>query len=85
VNKAPSELVFTRLSARITQENSAFVVSIRMYCSSWEQERAWGEEIAPSLEIASEMISSLAARYAIPQRCITIQLVMTNMSDGTRH
>jgi hypothetical protein len=80
-----SEPAFTHLSARITQEEGAFTVSIRMYCSSWEQDRAWGEEIAPSIEIASEMISGLAARYAIPQDRITIHLVMTNPGGSTRH
>jgi hypothetical protein len=62
-----------------------FTVSIRMYCSAWEQDRAWGEEIAPSIEIAGEMISGLAARYVIPQDRITIHLVMTKASNGTRH
>ena len=81
----PSEPVFTHLNARITQEEGAFTVSIRMYCSSWEQDRAWGEEIAPSIEIAGEMISGLAERYAIPQERITIHLVMTKITDGTRH
>jgi hypothetical protein len=81
----PSEPVFTHLNARITQEEGAFTVSIRMYCSSWEQDRAWGEEVAPSIEIAGEMISGLAERYAIPQERITIHLVMTKITDGTRH
>lgn len=77
--------MFTHLSARITQVERSFTVSIRMYCSSWEQDRAWGEEIAPSIEIAGEMISALATRYANPQNRITIHLVMTNACDGTRH
>jgi hypothetical protein len=81
----PSQPVFTHLNARITEQDGAFTVSIRMYCSSWEQDRAWGEEIAPSIEIAGEMISALATRYAIPQERVTIHLVMTNASDGTRH
>jgi hypothetical protein len=73
------------MSARITQEEGAFTLSIRMYCNSWEQERAWGEEIAPSIEIAGEMISGLAERYAIPHDRITIHLIMENLSDGTLH
>ncbi|MGV3635041.1 MAG: hypothetical protein ACO1NY_11895 [Pseudorhodoplanes sp.] len=85
MDKAPSGPGFTHLNARITQELGAFTVSIRMYCSAWEQDRAWGEEIAPSIEVAGEMISGLAARYAIPQDRITIHLVMTNARDGTRH
>lgn len=85
MDSMPREPVFTHLNARITEEMGAFTVSIRMYCSPWEQDRAWGEEIAPSIEVAGEMISSLATRYAIPQRCITIHLVMTNAKDGTRH
>ena len=85
VGKTPSEPVFTHLNARITQEEGAFTVSIRMYCTTLDDDRAWGEEIAPSIEIAGEMISGVAERYAIPQRCITIHLVMTKVSDGTRH
>jgi hypothetical protein len=83
--RPPREPVFTHLNARITQEDGAFTVSIRLYCASKDEDRAWGEEIAPSIEIAGEMISGLAARYAIAQECITIHLVMMNMSDGTRH
>lgn len=83
--RTPSEPVFTHMNARITQEEGAFTVSIRMYCNSWEQDRAWGEEIAPSIEIAGEMISGLAERFAIPQERITIHLIMANLSDGTRH
>jgi hypothetical protein len=82
---APTQLAFSHLNAWITQEDGAFTVSIRMYCSSWDQDRAWGEEIASSLEVAGQMISGLAARFAIPQDRITIHLMMTNMSDGTRH
>ncbi len=85
MTRAPTEPAFTHLNARITQEEGAFTVSIRMSCSALEQDRAWGEEIAPSIEIAGEMISGLAERYAIPQECITIHLVMTNVRDGTRH
>jgi hypothetical protein len=81
----PTEPAFSHLKAWIVEEEGAFTVSIRMYCSSWQQDRAWGEEIAPSIEIAGEMISGLAARYAIPQDHITIKLVMMKVSDGTRH
>ena len=61
-----TEPAFSHLKAWIVEEEGSFTVNIRMYCSSWEQARAWGEEIAPSMEIAGEMISGLAARYAIP-------------------
>jgi hypothetical protein len=80
-----TEPAFSNLKAWIVEEERSFTVSIRMYSSSWKQDRAWGEEIAPSIEIASEMISGLAARYAIPQDGITIELVMKKISDGTRH
>ena len=85
VTRTSTEPPFTHLNARITQEEGAFTVSIRMSCAALEQDRAWGEEVAPSIEIAGEMISGLAARYSIPQSCITIHLVMTNVRDGTRH
>jgi hypothetical protein len=82
---ALSAPVFTHLSARITQEERMFAVSIRMYCSSWEQDRAWGEKAALSIEAAGEIIATIAARHAIPQERITIHLVMMNLADGTRH
>ena len=85
MTKTPNATAFTHLNARITEEEGAFTVSIRMSCGAPYQDRAWGEEVAPSIEIAGEMISGLAERYAIPQECITIHLVMTNVRDGTRH
>jgi hypothetical protein len=46
---------------------------------------AWGEEIAPSIEIASSMIGGLAAQFSIPQKCISIDIGMSNFRDGTKH
>jgi hypothetical protein len=46
---------------------------------------AWGEEIAPSIEIASSMIGGLAAQFSIPQKCISIDIGMSNFRDGTMH
>jgi hypothetical protein len=43
-------LIFTRLHARITQEDGAFTVSVRMLNHLKQDERAWGEEIAASIE-----------------------------------
>ena len=76
---------FTRLHARITQEDGAFTVSIRMLNHQNDVDRAWGNEIAPSIEIASRMIGALAEQFSIPQGCISINIVMTNFKDGTLH
>jgi hypothetical protein len=45
---------FTRLHARITEEEGAFSVSVRMHNHLKHDEKAWGEEIATSIDITSE-------------------------------
>ena len=46
---------------------------------------AWGEEIAPSIEIARSMIGGLAEQFSVPQKCISIDIGMSNFGDGTKH
>ena len=60
---------FTHLLARIIEEDDGYVVQVRLYndASPSAEGTAWGEEIADSVESASEMISDLAARFSIPQ------------------
>ena len=46
---------------------------------------AWGEEIADSMESASEMIAGLAASFSIPQDRITLEIRMDDVAQSTRH
>ena len=75
---------YTRLQARITQEDGGFTVNIRML-NDGDPDNAWGQEIAESIEMASSMIAEVAAQFSIPQDGISICLVMRNFKDGTRH
>ena len=77
--------VYTRLHARITQEQGAFTVSVRMLNHLKQGERAWGEEIASSIDMASLMIDSIAEQFGIKQNCISVNIVMDNFKDGTFH
>jgi hypothetical protein len=45
----------------------------------------WGEEIADSIESASEMVADVAARFCIPQDHITLEIRMNDMAESTRH
>ena len=76
---------FTRLYADIRQEGGAFTVSIRLQNHLKRSETAWGKEIAPSIEVASSMIGSIAAQFSIPQKSISIVIGMENFRDGTLH
>ena len=78
-------LIFTRLHARITQEEGAFTVSVRLLNHLKQDERAWGQEIATSIDMASCMIDSIAKQFCISQKCISVSIVMDNFKDGTFH
>jgi hypothetical protein len=84
MNFTPSR-TFTRLEARITEEEGSFTVSVQMQNGLNENDRAWGVEKAKSIEMASEMIGQLAAQFAVPQKSISIRIVMNNYRDGTLH
>jgi hypothetical protein len=71
--------------AKISQERGAFTVSIRLQNHLKKSETAWGEKLAPSIEVASSMIGALAAQFSIPEKCISIEIGMENYRDGTRH
>ena len=60
-----SSQTFTRLHARITQEDGAFTVSVRMLNHLKHDEKVWGEEIATSIDMASLMIDSIAKQFCI--------------------
>jgi hypothetical protein len=84
MNFAPSRL-FTRLDARITEEEGNFTVSVRMRNHLQENDRAWGVETAATIEVASGMIGDLAAQFSIPQEFISISIVMNSFRAGTLH
>ena len=62
-NSAP-KLKFTRLHARIVQEDGAFTVRVRMLNHLKQDEYAWGQEIAATIDMASSMIGLLASSFA---------------------
>ena len=77
---------FTRLYADIVEEDGSFTIRVRMlnHLKS-KKEGAWGEEIAPTFELATAMIDGLARQFSIPQNCIFIKIIMTRFKDGTMH
>jgi hypothetical protein len=76
---------FTHLHAQIMEENGAFSVSVRMHNHLKGDDKAWGNETASSIEMASGMIGQLAEQFSISQNCISINFVMDNFKDGTIH
>ena len=78
---------FTHLFARITEEDHSYVVQVRLHNgSATEPENtAWGEEIAPSMETAAEMVTALAKRFSIPQDRIRLEIRMDNIAASTHH
>ena len=83
--KGPRSVHFTRLHAQIIEEDGAFTVRVRMLNHLNEDECAWGEKTAATFDRASLMIGSLASEFAIPQRSISIKIVMRRFKDGTIH
>jgi hypothetical protein len=84
-NQAASLRKFTWLEARIREEDGAFTVTVRLQNERKKSEIAWGQEIAPTIEMASSMIGALAEEFSIPQKCISIQIDMENFREGTLH
>jgi len=78
-------VTFTRLHAHIAQEDGVFTVNIRMLNHLKPEERAWGQEIAATIDMASSMIGSVAKDFRIKQNCISIKIVMNTFKDGTLH
>ncbi len=76
---------FTRLDARIIQEENVFTLTVRLFDHRRQGEGAWGEEIAPSIHSASRMIDALAQKFSIPQQDIYIKIVMDSFKNGTFH
>jgi hypothetical protein len=78
---------FTRLFARILEEDGAYVVQVRLdnHALGRAEDTAWGEELADSVESASEMIADLAARFSISEDFVTLELRLDNIAENTRH
>src|SRR5262249_11543756 len=68
-------------------EDDGYVVQIRLRNAATPQpgNAVWGEEIADSIEAASEMIADPAAKFCIPQDRITFEIRMKDMVKNTRH
>jgi hypothetical protein len=82
---SPSNLTFTRLHARIIQEEGAFTVHVQMLNHLKQGESAWGERTAATIDVASSMIDTLAKQFFISANFISIKIVMTDVKDGTFH
>ena len=80
-----SNPAFTRLDARITQEENVFTVTVRLFDHRRQGEGAWGEEIAASIDSASRMIDGIAQKYSILQKHISVSIVWDSFKDGTFH
>jgi hypothetical protein len=76
---------YTHLFVRISEEDGGYTVQIRLYDQAGPENAAWGEEIADSLEMASNLVAAVAAEFSIPQAHIKIELRMDNLADGTHH
>ena len=80
-----SNPTFTRLDARILQEENVFTVTVRLFDHRRQGEGAWGEEIAASIDSASRMIDAIAEKYSIFQKHISVSIAMDKFKDGTFH
>jgi hypothetical protein len=76
---------FTRLHARIIQEEDGFRVSVRVHNHLQVGGHAWGVDTATSIEMASGMIAQLAHQFSIGQSGISINIVMNSFREGTLH
>ena len=86
ISKHHSRYNFNRLHADIVEEDGAFTVRVRMLNHLQKKNQGvWGEEIAPTFELATAMIDELARQFSIPQNCIFIKIIMTRFKDGTMH
>ncbi len=84
-SRAIGKPAFTRLHAKIREEDGAFTVNVRLHNHLKLEEMAWGQEIAASFEMASLMIGSLAREFSITQESISIEIRMEDYRTGTQH
>lgn len=83
--RARGKPAFTRLRARIREEDGAFTVNVMLQNHLKLDEMASGQEIAASFETASRMIGAVAERFSIPQQSISIEIRMEDYRTGTQH
>jgi len=78
---------FAYLSARITEEDDCFTVDVRLHngVTASLEDVAFGEEIAESIEVASEMIAVLATRFSIPEDRINLEVRLESIAENTYH
>ncbi len=76
---------FTDLFASISEEDDGYAVQVRLYDQARPENAVWGEEMADSVETASNLVGALAAEFSIPQSRIQIEIRMNNLTNGTRH
>ena len=81
----PGSQTFTRLDARILQEENVFTVTVRLFDHRRQGEGAWGKEITTSIDSASLMIDAIAQKYSISQQHISVNIVMDSFKDETFH
>ena len=81
----PDSPSFTRLDARILQEENVFTLTVRLFDHRRQGEGAWGEEITTSIDSASRLIDAIAQKYSILQKHISVSIVMDSFKDGTFH
>ena len=81
------KLRFSHLFARICEEEDCYVVQVRLHNGGTPRpdDAAWGEEIADSIEAASEMIAGLAAKFSISPDRITLEIRMDNVIENIWH
>jgi len=84
-SRSTVKATFTRLYAKVYQEDGAFTVIVRLKNHLKPTEAVWGEEVVDTIEMASSMIGDLAAEFSIPQEYISIDIRMENASGGTLH
>jgi hypothetical protein len=76
---------YTKLLARISQEEDGYMVEVTLLNETKPGNSAWGEELVDSFETASELVAALAGEFSIGQGGIEIEIRMHNHKHGTRH
>lgn len=77
---------YTNLFACISEEEEdSYTVQVRLYSQAAPESTAWGEEVANSLEVASMLVTALAAEFSIAREQIKIEIRMRDPKSGTRH
>ena len=50
-----------------------------------QDECAWGQEIAATIDMASSMTGLLAKQFRISEKCVSIKIGMDKFKEGTFH